>query len=171
MTLADFFKFLPGWLAFVFTVGAGVQRWRVRRHKLAIGSDDDAAREQLTRARSVFEDIKAYGGKRSLWFLDEERRDVGQLVRDLAERRKDRALRDAMNRVADAWDQAFAQGLPERVMLSFGGDEPTPQERADSDQDLTRTQLQIEAAHAGIEHIKTAIDRLNELERETHGRS
>lgn len=175
MTLVDFFKFLPGWLAFVFTVGAGVQQWRVRRHKLALGPDDDAAREQLTKARALFVDITAQDGQRAKWFDNEERRQIGQLISDLAVRRKDQKLKDAMLSVANSWQTALAVAPPERVRVRWLDklDQNVPLSQLEQEQaaeDLIRTNLQLEAARAGIKHIKTAIDRLNELETRTHGR-
>jgi hypothetical protein len=88
----------------------------------------------------------------------------------LAERRSDPALRAALEGAAGAWRSAFGAAPPRRIRGGYVDDQPTPQEREQQQADQQRFAQQIEFAHAGLDQVKTALDRLNELERRTIGR-
>ncbi|WP_405581469.1 hypothetical protein [Streptomyces sp. NBC_01092] len=177
MTLAassfwdDWPKFVPGWLAFVATVGTWIYKAWTRRHTVALGAADDELREALEAARTRFEDIIAQG-RRADWFMDEKRRETARKIRDLSERRKDEALRVELTKVADAWDETFAlapgAGGP---WVRFMDQPSTPQERAESARVQAQFGKEADVARTALEHITTALTRLNELERKTLGRS
>lgn len=177
MTLAasswwdDWLKFTPGWLAFIATVGTWIYKGWTRRHTVALGADDDKLREALEAARTRFEDIIAEG-RRANWFMDEERRETARRIRDLSERRKDETLRAELAKVADAWDETFAlapgAGGP---WVRFMDQPSTPQERAESARVQVQFGKEADVARTALEHITTALARLNELERRTLGRS
>ncbi|GAA4016116.1 hypothetical protein [Streptomyces plumbiresistens] len=177
MTLAassfwdDWPKFVPGWLAFVATVGTWIYKAWTRRHKVALGAADDELREALEAARIRFEDIIAEG-RRADWFMDEERRETARRIRDLADRRKDETLRAELTKVADAWDEAFALAPGAAGPRVRWMDQPsTPQERAESARVQEQFGKEADVSRTALEHIKAALTRLNELERRTLGRS
>lgn len=167
---SDWPKFLPGYLAFGATVVTQTQAYVGRRHRRRLGPADTEVRAQLTTARSLFEDM-VNRGRRTDWFMDDERRETARKLRDLAERRADRKLTSSLNAVADAWDAAFGSA-PGTLGPSFRwmGDEPTPQERERQAADQAAFERQTEIARGGLDHVKTALARLNVLERRTTGR-
>ncbi|MFF3204556.1 hypothetical protein [Streptomyces sp. NPDC002962] len=168
---ADWPKFLPGWFAFLWVVGAAVRKVWLRRQKLALGAADDELRNALTAARSSFEDIITQG-RRAPWFEADERRETARSIRDLADRRSDQALRGVLAKVADAWDEAFARAPgAAKPRIRVMGQPSSPEERAESARIQRQFGMEADAARAGLEHIKAALVRLNELERRTHGRS
>ncbi|MEV6759529.1 hypothetical protein AB0N16_02550 [Streptomyces sp. NPDC051105] len=119
----DWLKFTPGWLAFVVTVGAGIRKVWTRFHRVALGADHDKLREQLASMRGLFEEITTQGGLTSSWFLDKDRREVARGLRDLSERRTDKLLKNALSKIAEAWDEAFAVAPPDRwsQSIDWGG--------------------------------------------------
>ncbi|MGW6260789.1 hypothetical protein [Streptomyces sp. NPDC055085] len=104
---ADWPKFLPGWLAFVWTLGLGARKVWVRRHHVALGPAADELRDTLETARTRFEDIISAGGRRADWFEDEERRDTDRKIEGLADRLKDAKLSTALTGVIAACRSAF----------------------------------------------------------------
>ncbi|WP_326571357.1 hypothetical protein OIE69_08655 [Actinacidiphila glaucinigra] len=164
---ADWPKFAPGWLAFLVTSGTLIRKGWHRRHKLALGPADNEVRDALKSVRSLFEDITG-GGKSVDWFTDDERRETDRALRDLAERRTDKPLKAAMNKVADSWNEAFSYAPPPRVLFTVGVE--TAGERQERLDRLERTAKQVEFAHLGLLHVKAALARLNELEQKTTGR-
>ncbi|MET7738906.1 hypothetical protein [Streptomyces sp. NPDC005385] len=172
MTAADYAKFLPGWLAFLWVIGNAAWKglW-VRHHRLALGAADDELREALTATRSALEDITSKGGRRANWFEDPERRETDRKLKDLAGRRKDRSLRAELEAIGVAWREAFGKAPPHRILASFAEAEPTLREIQQQAEDEARFLDQIESARAGLDHVEAALQRLNELEFRTHGRS
>jgi hypothetical protein len=166
----DWPKFVPGWLAFLATAYTLTRSWLTRRHRLALGPDEDSAREQLTLARTHFQDITSADGQRAKWFTDDDRRATAQVLRDLAERRKDKKLRLDMQDVADAWDEVSALAPPDRVSIGWAGQEMAPEERLRRTADREQLGRQVEAAKRGIERAAEALSRLNRLEERTTGR-
>lgn len=165
-------KVLPGWLAFTWViVNAAWKGFWVRGHHIALGPDNDKLRAALTTTRSLFEDITSAGGRTAKWFLDEERRETGRALRDHAERRSDKVLKDALVAVAASWDEVFSWSVPDRPMVHWEGRQRTPQEERELESDNERARKQVEEAHRGLQHIERAVNRLNELERKTVGRS
>ncbi|WLW55571.1 hypothetical protein [Streptomyces sp. YU58] len=177
MTLAasswwdDWLKFVPGWLAFLWAVGTALRKLWLRRHKTALGPDDEAVREALTTARTLFTDIIAKGGFHSKWFQAEERRDTGQRLRDLAARRDDEELRTAMTSVAKSWDDAFANSPPPRALVAWTGAPQDPRDRKMRQEDTKTRARQVESAREGIKCVEIALKRLNKLEHRIFGRS
>ncbi|MFF0094185.1 hypothetical protein ACFYSF_30085 [Streptomyces canus] len=177
MTLAassfwdDWPKFVPGWLAFLWAVGTALRKLWLRRHKTALGPDDEAVREALTTARTHFTDIITKGGFHSKWFLDEERRDTGQRLKDLAARRDDEELRVAMTNVAECWDDAFANSPPPRMSIAWAGAPEHPKDRERRQEDTKTRERQVESAREGVKCVEAALKRLNKLERRIFGRS
>ncbi|MFD7063512.1 hypothetical protein [Streptomyces sp. NPDC059906] len=166
----NWIKFLPGWLAFIATSYTLMRTALNRRHHLSIGPEADAVRERLTECRRLFGDIVAQG-RRSDWFLGEERRDVGESLRDLAVRREDQRLRAAMETVAETWDKAFVLAPPPSgPWVRYSDQEPTPKERERSAEDQRRFAAQADIARDGVQHVSAALSRLNRLERRTTGR-
>ncbi|MGI5134215.1 MULTISPECIES: hypothetical protein [unclassified Streptomyces] len=166
---ADWPKFVPGWLAFVWTLGAGARRVWVRRNRVALGPADDELREALTGIRTLFEVITTPGGRRADWFMAEERRETAHRIQDLAERREDSALRGLLAKVTPAWDEAFAAARPTRLIDGVLDPNAVPDSRKNLEDDRRFAQ-QVKSAHAGLIHARESLDRLNELERKTHGR-
>ncbi|WP_030609705.1 hypothetical protein [Streptomyces fulvoviolaceus] len=181
MTLADWLKFTPGWLAFLWAVGNGVWKgWWVRRHHLALGPEAEELRTQLTEFRALLEEV-ASGGVRSDWFMHKDRREAARALRDSAERRGDAALKLAMTRVADTWDRIFALAPPPRVMFRYAYDVRETRSGASTVArrreealrdagDIERVQKMAALAHEALLDVQTALSRLVELERRTVGR-
>lgn len=166
----DWPKFVPGWLAFLATIYALGRAWINRRHHLSIGPDADAVREQLTECRRLFGDIVAKG-RRSDWFLKDERRDTAEHLRDLAARRTDRQLRAALETVAETWDKAFARAPGVTGTIGRWSDqEPTPGERQRRAEEQQRFGEQADLAREGVQQVSVALARLNKLEQRTTGR-
>lgn len=166
----DWPKFVPGWLAFLATSYTLIRAGLNRRHHLSIGPEADAVREQLTVCRRLFGDIVAEG-RRTDWFLNDERKGTAETLRDLAVRRTDSSLRSAMEAVATTWDAAFAKAPAARgPMLMYSDQEPTPAERKRKADDQRQFGEQAEVAREGVRQVSAAMDRLNKLERRTTGR-
>ncbi|MFI5880194.1 hypothetical protein [Streptomyces sp. NPDC051554] len=170
----DWLKWMPGWLAFAWAVGngifLGIRKWRDHRNKLALGPADNELRQALAAARSRFEDVIAQG-RRADWFRTDERRETGRTVEDLVGRRTDQILRNELTEVANAWKQTAANApRPSRPQIRSMNHVTTPQERAESEHVRERFGKETEEARKGLEHIKAALTRLDELERKTHGR-
>lgn len=177
MTLAasswwdDWPKFLPGRLAFLATVGAWAHKAWTRRHKVALGPDDEAVRLALTTARGLFREIVDQRGFEVTWYLAEERRDTGQRLKDLSYRRDDPHLKEAMTRVAQAWDDAAASAPPSRIMMAYADEPEAPREQRRRRKHDEARERQVHSARAGIEQVEAALERLNTLERKAFGRS
>ncbi|MFJ8595506.1 hypothetical protein [Streptomyces sp. NPDC093598] len=177
MTLAasswwdDWPKFLPGWLAFLATVGTWAHKAWTRRHKVALGPDDEAVRLALTTARGLFREIIDQRGFEVTWYLAEERRDAGQRLKDLSRRRDDPQLVEAMTLVAQAWADAAAGAPPSRIMMTYGDEPQTPRELRRRRKHDEARERQVDSARVGIERVETALERLNTLERKAFGRS
>jgi hypothetical protein len=124
--------------------------------------------------RALLEEVTS-GSTRADWFTHEDRRETARALRDAAERRKDPALKLALGRVADAWDSIFASAPPVRTRVRFvGGSEEVRRSRQETildNCDLERLQNMTDRAHEALLDVQTALSRLNELERKTHGRS
>ncbi|MDL2077846.1 hypothetical protein QNN03_15520 [Streptomyces sp. GXMU-J15] len=171
---ADWAKFVPGWLAFVWTVGAGTRKVWLRRHHLALGPEAEGLRTQLTELRALLDELTS-GRHRSDWFMHEDRRETGRALRDAAGRRDDPGLKLSLDRLAEAWDEIFALAPQPRAKLRFlGGVEEVRQQRhaaLQDAEDLERIHQMTELAHTAQLDVQSALSRLNELERKTHGRN
>ncbi|WP_330282086.1 hypothetical protein [Streptomyces sp. NBC_00588] len=165
---------LAGWAAFAVTLLTGGWRWWVRnRFKLALGPEAKELRDQLVEFRALLEEVTTTP-RYTDWFVHEDRREVARALRDSAARRDDETLKLAMTRVADAWDEIFALAPAPRMRVRFlGGVEETRYRREDAERaaaDLEKFQKMTEVAHTAQIDVEIAIDRLNALERHTHGR-
>jgi hypothetical protein len=169
MTAADWLKFLPGWLAFAWTLGLGSRKVWLRRHRLALGPDDTELREALRKARQTFREIEAEG-RRKDWF--EERREEVQALIDLSQRRSDVNLRMFLVEVIEAWVDA-QQLAPEaaRPRMRWTGHQTTARERSHSEREKELFRQQCEKASFGRDRVEWALGRLNDLEYRTFGRS
>lgn len=170
---ADWPKFLPGWLAFVITVGTLIHKWWTRRHKVALGLAADDLRTQLIDMRSLLEEVTS-GGKDSNWFLNEERKEAARKLRDSADRTEDAVLRQHVVEVADAWDEAFALSSPSRPRVRWLGSDGSPADRNKEAEmarveGLGRLQKMTDVARDALPSVKAALDRLNALEKRTIG--
>ncbi|WP_432019162.1 hypothetical protein [Streptomyces sp. 1222.5] len=167
----DWLKFTPGWLVFVWTLGTGVRKAWVRHHKAALGADDKELRAALEAARMRFEDIIAEG-RRAPWFVEDERRETGRKIRDLAGRPRDKTLRTELTQVADAWDKVFAlapgRGDFRELYMPHGN--LSPQEQQERVRVQEQFGKQADVARGALDHIRAALNCLNELERKTLGR-
>ncbi|MFD5252575.1 hypothetical protein ACFWM5_06965 [Streptomyces bobili] len=174
MTIADWLKFLPGWLAFAWTIGAGGRKVWLRRHQLALGPEAEELRKHLTGFRVLLDEVTS-GRHLSDWFMHEDRRETGRALRDAADRRDDEALKLTLTRLAEAWDKIFALAPAPRVKLRFlGGYEEVKQSREAAlrdARDIDQIHQMTELARTAQLDVQSALSRLNELERKTHGRS
>ncbi len=114
----DWPKFLPGWLAFAWTLGIGARKVFLRRHHLALGPEADELRTQLTTTRALLEEVTS-GKTGADWFMHEDRRETARGLRDAAERRDDPALKLSLTRVAGTWDEIFALAPPPRPRVRW----------------------------------------------------
>jgi hypothetical protein len=154
----------------VIAVGAIGPKALTRWHLLALGQDDAALHDQLIKARSLFEDITTEG-RRADWFEADERRETARSLRDLAKRRRDQRLKEAVGKVADAWDQAFALSPGTTgPMMRWSDHVTTPKEREQSAQDQAQFAKEADVAREGVEQVSVALDRLDLLERRVIGR-
>jgi hypothetical protein len=130
-------------------------RWRKERERQrAIGPAPDI-RAAVTDARERFRDIIAVGEKKTSYFLEEQNRDIGQRLHDLAERPGDARLSTALAQIAETWRNAFAVARAEATQR------PTP----DPQIGPLLEGLQTTVAHRGEDLCEVALSRLNELER------
>ncbi|MET9785405.1 hypothetical protein [Streptomyces canus] len=166
----DWPKFVPGWLAFAATVYSVARTGLTRLYRRALGPDDDLVRKQLELARKHFQDIASVGGRREKWFKDDDRRGTAQSLRDLAERRGSKKLKVAIRRVADAWDEVSSLAPPDRVSMSWAGQEMTQEERSRRAADKDQLGRQVGAASRGIERVTESLSCLDRTERPTIGR-
>lgn len=162
----DWPKFLPGWLAFAWTLGVGVRKVWIRRHVTALGSADNELREALTAIREAFEQILARGGLLDHWFTEAERARCVQRLADLSVRRKDRELRRRLDNVLDAWNQA--RNLAPLANENSVAARVRP--RSDDEEHGVWRTRQAAAARVGFVGVGEALNRLNVLERKTLGR-
>ncbi|TMR88118.1 hypothetical protein [Nonomuraea basaltis] len=170
---------IPAWLGLLFTfitLTTGLVTWvakrRTRRLRRAMGPADDL-RDALKTIRRLFQDIAAEP-RRSPWFIDEQRREAGQRLRDEAERLDDAKLQKHVRSAADAWDAAFAAAPPsEGPFIAYAGSDTIISARSDQQRaaDGPRFAMQSEQAHAGLSAVGAALERLNRLERKVVGRS
>ncbi|GAA3832429.1 hypothetical protein GCM10022403_076940 [Streptomyces coacervatus] len=165
----DWPKFVPGWLAFLATTYSLARTGLTRFHRRALGPDDTVVREQLVLARAHFQDITSAGGRREKWFMADDRKRTAQSLRDLAERRRNKRLKIAIQRVADAWDEASSLAPPDRILMSLAGKEMTPEERSRQAADREQLGRQADVARRGIERVAESLSRLNRLEQRTIG--
>ncbi|MEV2227000.1 hypothetical protein AB0H69_00255 [Streptomyces phaeochromogenes] len=168
----DWPKFVPGWIALLITLTAGGRRWWVRRHKLAEGPEAQTAREQLKELRAIFEEVVTQRGRESHRFNSQTSRELVRELREIAERRTDKKLRTSVVKSAEALEEVIASAPHELGQWAeWGGDPENPKQQAELNRYEQQMDKQLEAARSGITHTTAAIDRLNKLERLTHGRS
>jgi hypothetical protein len=188
MTLVDWLKFLPGWLAFAVAAWTLTDKWRIRRHKVALGPDDAAVREALMTARSLFNEIIVMHGDSSPYD-----KGLTQRIVDLAARRDDAILTAALTDVVKAWSETAALSIDPRLEVDVSmvlrpelrmpglqppepvvpmGESRSARKRRLEVQKTAQETLakQVDAAWSGKEHVEKALARLNKLERRTHGR-
>ncbi|MGW3407771.1 hypothetical protein [Streptomyces sp. NPDC000888] len=189
MTAADWLKFAPGWFAAAVAVWTLTDKWRTRRHKVALGPDDPAVREALMTARSLFDGIIVRHGDSSPYD-----KGLAQQIVDLAARRDDAILRAALTDVVEAWNETAAlsidpglevdvsmvlrpglrlPGLPSLEPVVPMGESRSARKRRLEVQKTAQETLaeQVAAAWSGKEQVEKALARLNKLERRTFGRS
>ncbi|WP_182880471.1 hypothetical protein [Microbispora sp. H10949] len=169
---------VPAWLGLTLTLitvfGSLIAWWwrrKVRRVRRAMGPAQDL-RAALHTTRLALQDI-VVEPRRSPWFIDEDRRETAQTLRDLAGRLDDRKLRAQLTKASGAWDAAFASapGADGFWAMYEGDAEPvTPRTAVDRAQDGPRFEKQGEHARAGLDAVEDALTRLNQLERKTVGR-
>ena len=141
-------------LASAYAVIAGeVRAHRTRRQKLALGPAPEAARDAIEHARAAFQEIMTLGGRDLTFFFDEQQKYIPQSLRDNADRQGSEALKDALQRVADTWQQAFARA----PIASESRYSPDP-EQAERDRQMFAV---AELPHRGLEECTTALARLN----------
>ncbi|MFI5879425.1 hypothetical protein [Streptomyces sp. NPDC051554] len=170
MTALDWIKFLPGWFAAVVAAWTLFDKWQTRRHRRALGPDDDALRAQLALLRRLFKEI-CEQGRRKEWFRPDDRSDLDGTLLDLAFRRTDTALQTYVSDAALAWRRARLNAPPAPgPSIRRAGDRATPKERAQTEKERQRFRIQRECAERGLLAISEALNRLNELEEPTIGR-
>jgi len=165
---ADWPKFAPGWLAFLIGLWTLFDKWRTRRHRLALGPDDDALRARLATLRGLFKEIQEEP-KREEWFKAEGRRDLGEALHDLSWRRTDRELFSHVSKAALSWTGARIHAPGAQSPFVWLG-EVTPEDRAEEAREQEEFRKQREAAQQGLAAIQAALKRMSHLERHTVGR-
>jgi len=170
MTALDWIKFLPGWFAAVVASWTLIDKWRTRRHKLALGPDDDALRAQLALLRRLFKEIREHG-RRKDWFRPDDRSDLDETLLDLAFRRTDTDLQTYVSDAGLAWRRARLNAPPvPGPRISRSGARATPKERTQAQKEKQQFRIQRGCAERGLLAIREALNRLNELEERTIGR-
>lgn len=167
---ADWPKFLPGWLAFVWTLGLGARKVWVRRHRLAVGPDVDAVREAVTGLRSLCYEIIAKQGCMAQWFKEAGHRDAHLPVVDAAGRVADKELKEVLARAAGGWMGLARQAPVAKARVSIVGAPDPPGVRQQRADETRRRKEQVQGAQLIVLALDTALKRLNELERRTVGR-
>lgn len=160
-------KFVPGWLAFAYSVFAGFARWRKRRHLRAVGPADEI-RQALTTARDLLDDV--VDSKPATIMYETHPRLRGGLRRsaqeleDLTGRFKDRQLCQRLEQVHSSCSAAalLVPGIP------------APHRKSDDPEELERQRLDrlAEMRQHGIEGlaaIQAAFTRVNQLQHKTIG--
>jgi hypothetical protein len=166
----DWPKFVPGWLAFLATLGAGTRKAWTRRHHVALGLEAESLRSQLISVRALLEENTA-SSHRFDWFLDEDRMHLGRALRESTARRTDPALRLAITRVADAWDKLCELAPPPEGVVRVRHNPERTELPPKTPQELIDRAAEIrDVALVGLVDVQTALDRLNQLERRTTGR-
>jgi hypothetical protein len=145
---------------------SGVDTWTISRAlpsprpvRDPLGPAPNEARAAIEAARAAFDEIVAHGGRDALFF-DNENADVGRTLRDNAGRLGDPALKASIQRIADAWDKAFALAAPHQYVYDLNEvlrSNPDPEE-------MRRRGEQSEVAHQGQGECAAALSRLNALE-------
>ncbi|GHE92927.1 hypothetical protein E5082_05430 [Streptomyces griseoluteus] len=116
----DWLKFVPGWLAFVLTMGTLIHKWWTRRQRLAVGPDVDELRELLVSFRGWFSkplDLPVT----QHWLLKRgQHTDAPQQLRDLMARRSDRTLIGHLDEIAGHWAEFTHFGVPDQGITRPG---------------------------------------------------
>jgi hypothetical protein len=156
---------LPAYVALGVSVVAivssiGYPEWRLRRtvaQKRAVGPATDT-RAALIQARTYFQDISTHGGRSTRYFLDADRKGIGQRLHDLADRTDDPTLCTKLLEVSEVWDNVWGLASPPKEYPATG---PPSAEELERDR---RADLQVEVARNGLQLCQDALSRLNELD-------
>lgn len=122
--------------------------------------------EHLASLREFLQTIAAEGGVDSRTYLTEERRATSVALEDLIPRLRDPALREHCTKVMDAYNKSFvlAPGRRGPRFWTLGGP-PDPEYAAEDAARAQQFQAQLVEVRAALEHIRTALQRLNKIER------
>ena len=123
----------------------------------ALGPAPDEVRGALKSARDTFQEIVTRGGEDTSFFLDENRQSISLSLRENAARVGSSALKEALERVAGTWDQAFALAPPDPGPTTIRLDQdwqPDPEY-------VRRLADVAEVAQRGLLECADALDRLN----------
>lgn len=146
-------------------VSGEIRAHRVTHRRRSLGPADDL-REALTALRTAFTEI-ANTGKTKPFFTDPDRNHIGERARDLADRVTDQELITELRGAAIAWETCFGLAPPKRgARMVFPGAGPDPvYSRQDSEDQVARDK-QGEVAQVGLDSCRSAIDRVNQLDRQ-----
>jgi hypothetical protein len=159
----------PAWVAIGLSIlSFGWTEFRLRSRRKArknVGPSPDELRKALTSLHTTFAEIIASGGKDVPWFLDDGRKHLGEHLREEAARVGDRPLKESAKSAVAAWDKAFAFSPPAQGARAYplGTGYPEAYRLADLERDERMANVS-DAARAGQENCRVAIDRLNDLE-------
>lgn len=164
----DAIKYVPGWLAFIATLAAGIGRMIHRRSLRNLGPADEV-RDALEAARDTFMAVIEQP-RWQKWFDAPERRNVETRLGDVLGRVEDRKLGRYIVETADSMAEVCAWAPRQHALIAFAEDPP-------SQADLERRRREREAfdqqslrAEQGLAEVRHALARLNHLERRTIGR-
>lgn len=132
-----------------------------RKRRRLLGPSDET-RAGLLAIRDLFQDMVTVGGGRSDFFTGDNR-GAGQRIRDCVPRSGDALLRSALERVADAWDKAFAHAPARRGARFYASGGPSQAQRERDAAASQRLAQQVEVAREGLIECANAISRLNQL--------
>ncbi|MFF0243538.1 hypothetical protein [Streptosporangium sandarakinum] len=171
--MTDFFTHLqwgqvPGYLAFTVVCWQGIRKWWNRRRVVALGPQKEV-REALAAAKVLFADITTEP-KRTDWFKSQERRYTAEQLRDVADQVGDRSIREHLLAAAQSWEAAAASAPEDMPYVTFLDAPPTALELAREAEDKALYEVQVNHARVGVEVVREAIRRMNDIERKTRGR-
>ena len=140
-----------------YAVVAGERRARrSERQREALGPAPAELREALERLRAAFQEIVIHGGQDRAFFLDEERKLIGQSLSDNAARVGNAQLRSALALVAGTWTEAFAISPQHDYVINLNDvSDPERNRRLAAVDDL---------AHRGLDECADALGQINSLE-------
>jgi len=164
--VSDLAAEIPAYGALAIAVGSffwNEHRFRSQRDaKRAVGPALDT-REALIRVRDDLQSISSKGGIAAKYFSQDGREYASQRLLDLSDRTEDTDLGTAIVEIAELWDNVAAYvASPTLEMQVWPGHLPGARE------ELQRLRAkQVELARNGIGLCRTALDRLNALDRPT----
>ena len=126
-----------------------------------LGPVDDI-RKTLVLVRDDFGTMVAIGGNRLDFFMAEDKRQMGQHLRDLAAQVGDKSLQRQIEAVAESWDRVSTSAPPSRIQAYVAGADNTGN-RIQNQRDGKLLEAQTEIAREGADKCTYAIKSVNEI--------